>query len=194
MIHHELLTLFNTIRRLEASEEELICTLFKPAFLKKNEFFLQEGTFNNQIAFLRKGMIRYFVYKKGEESTLEFTKEGEFIGEYQSFSNRKQSIQNLQAIEDCELLVISYVDLQHFFDISKNGNLIGRLIIEHRFNRMISQLLSIYMHTPEERYKYFVANYRDLLQRIPQYLLASYIGVQPQSLSRIRKRIAKEIS
>ncbi|WP_333624404.1 Crp/Fnr family transcriptional regulator [Sphingobacterium siyangense] len=194
MIHHELLTLFNTIQRLEASEEELICTLFKPAFLKKNEFFLQEGKFNNQIAFLRKGMIRYFVYKKGEESTLEFTKEGEFIGEYQSFSNRKQSIQNLQAIEDCELLVISYFDLQHFFDISKNGNLIGRLIIEHRFNRMISQLLSIYMHTPEERYKYFVANYRDLLQRIPQYLLASYIGVQPQSLSRIRKRIAKEIS
>lgn len=194
MIHHELLTLFNTIQRLEASEEELICTLFKPAFLKKNEFFLQEGKFNNQIAFLRKGMIRYFVYKKGEESTLEFTKEGEFIGECQSFSNRKQSIQNLQAIEDCELLVISYVDLQYFFDISKNGNLIGRLIIEHRFNRMISQLLSIYMHTPEERYKYFVANYRDLLQRIPQYLLASYIGVQPQSLSRIRKRIAKEIS
>lgn len=193
-MYSELLNIFNQIVKLEQSEQELICEIFKPETLKKNEFFLREGQFNNRIGFIKKGIVRYFVYKKEEESTLEFTSEGEFIGEYQSFTSRKTSVQNLQAVEDCEILTLSYDDLQHFFSVAKHGNLIGRIVIEHRFNTMISQLLSVYMHTPEERYKYFIENYKNLTQRIPQYLIASYIGVKPQSLSRIRKRITKSIS
>lgn len=193
-MHSELLALFKQLVTLEPEEENLICSLFKPVTLKKDEFFLREGQFNDRIGFIKRGIIRYFVYKKGEESTLEFTSEGEFIGEYQSFSSRKTSVQNLQVVEDCEILAISYEDLQRFFSTTRNGNLIGRVVIEHRFNAMISQLLSIYMHTPEQRYLYFTEQYRDLAQRIPQYLIASYIGVKPQSLSRIRKRIAKTIS
>jgi CRP-like cAMP-binding protein len=71
-----------------------------------------------------------------------------------------------------------------------HGNLLGRMLIEHRFNNMIKQLLSLCAHTPEERYRHFIENYAEIGQRIPQYLIASYIGVQPQSLSRIRRRIA----
>jgi hypothetical protein len=90
---------------------------------------------------------------------LEFTKEGEFIAEYQSFVNKGISIQSIQAIEDCELLVISHKDLQHVFSATKNGNLIGRMVVEYRFNAMINQLLSVYMHNPEQRYKYFIENF-----------------------------------
>lgn len=193
-MHTALLNTFKQIVPLEPSEDELIRKLFKSTFLKKDAFFLEDGQLNNQIAFIKKGIVRYFVYRNSEESTLEFTSEGEFIGEYQSFRSRTVSIQNIQAVEDCELLAISYTDLQYFFATAKNGNLIGRLIIEHRFNTMITQLLSIYMHTPEQRYIHFMQNYKHINQRIPQYLIASYIGVQPQSLSRIRKRLIKSIS
>ena len=114
-MHKELLILFRQIANLDIQEENLICDLFKPFTLKKGDLFRESGLKNNRIGFLKKGLVRYFVYKNGEESTLEFTKEGEFIAEYQSFINKEVSIQSIQAIEDCELLVISYSDLQHIF-------------------------------------------------------------------------------
>ncbi|MFI2744068.1 Crp/Fnr family transcriptional regulator [Zhouia sp. PK063] len=193
-MYSELVTGFKNIAPLEPWEEKLICELFHPAHLNKNDFFLKEGQVNNHLAFMKTGLVRYFVYKKEEESTLEFTSEGEFIGEYQSFTTRKKSIQSIQALEDCELLTISYENLQRFFNDTTHGNLIGRLVIEHRFNTMIDQLLSIYMKTPKERYQYFLDHYYHLTQRIPQYLIASYIGVKPASLSRIRRQMAKHIS
>ena len=193
-MHTELLTVFKQIAKLDKQEEKLFCELFKPQNLKKGDYFLKSGENNNSVGFLKKGLVRYFVYKNDEESTLEFTKEGEFIAEYQSFVNRGISVQSIQAIEDCELLVISHKDLQRIFSATKNGNLLGRMIVEYRFNTMINQLLSVYMHNPEKRYKYFIENYSDIAKRIPQYLIASYVGIKPQSLSRIRNRIARGIS
>ncbi len=134
------------------------------------------------------------MFKDEEESTFEFTKEGEFIADYQSFNNKMPSIQNIQAIEDCEMLIINYADVQTVFNTAENGNLIGRHIIEHRFDVMVNQLLAIYMQNHEERYKRFVEHYSDLTQRIPQYLIASFVGVKPPSLSRIRRRFTKNIS
>ena len=193
-MHSNLLNLVAQIIELESKEVDLIKSCFKPFFLAKGAFYLRAGEINKHVGFLDKGLVRYFVYKNEEESTFEFTKEGEFIADYQSFNNRSASLQNIQAIEDCELLIINYPDVQTIFNSTRNGNLIGRHIIEHRFDVMVSRLLALYMQTPEERYKSFVDHYADLTQRIPQYLIASFVGVQPQSLSRIRKRFAKGLS
>ena len=193
-MHSELLQVFNSIITLTSQEEHLFRELFKPQVLKKKAYFLESGHKNDKVAFLKKGLVRYFVLKNEEEATLEFTKEFEFIAEYQSFIEKSISIQSIQAIEDCELLVIDYDGLQRIYNETKNGNLLGRKVIEHRFNIMINQLLSIYMHNPGQRYEYFLENYGDIAQRIPQYLIASYIGIKPQSLSRIRNRITNGIS
>ena len=193
-MHSNLLKLFREIVELDKDEEELIKTSFKPLSLAKHDFFLKAGEVNKNIGFLEKGLVRYFVYKDDEESTFEFTKEGEFIADYQSFNNKTVSIQNIEAIEDCELLIIDYPSVQNIFKTTKNGNLIGRIIIEHRFDIMVNQLLAIYMQNHEERYKRFISQYSDLTQRIPQYLIASYVGVKAQSLSRIRRRFTKGIS
>lgn len=190
-MYSTLLKVLNAIIPIEPSEQDLITSCFKPFNLQKGEFFLQSGKVNYYIGFINKGLVRYFVYKDEEEGTFEFTREGEFIADYQSFTKKVPSVQNIQAIEDSELLVINYNDLHRIFNAAKHGNLLGRIIIEHRFDVMVSQLLSIYMHTHKERYKKFIENYSGLSQRIPQYLIASYVGVKPQSLSRIRRRFSE---
>ncbi|WP_035483135.1 Crp/Fnr family transcriptional regulator [Gaetbulibacter saemankumensis] len=189
-----ILKLVNQISKIGSLEEQLIIDSFKPFNLKKGEYFLESGKINRHVAFLHSGLIRYFVYNNSDEATFEFTKEGEFLADYQSFNNKTPSLQNIQAIEDCEMLIISYSDLQNIFNKVSTGNLIGRIIIEHRFDIMVRQLLAIYMQGHVERYKSFVDNYSGLAQRIPQYHIASYVGVKPPSLSRIKKKFVKGIS
>lgn len=184
-----LLQTLKSITSLEPDEETLFLNAFKSYTLKKNEHFLQASEVCSKLGFLSKGLVRYYVYKNHEEATLEFTKEGEFVADYGSFISKEPSIQNIEALEDCEFLVIEYDELQKLYKVSKNANLLGRIIIEHRFIIMVNQLLTVHRYTPEDRYRYFLQHYKDLAQRIPQYLIASYVGVKPQSLSRIRKRI-----
>lgn len=187
--HNILLASLKKLAPLDFEEEKLILNAFKIFSLKKNEYYLQSSEVNSKLGFLVKGLVRYFVFKNEEEATLEFTKEGEFVADYGSFISRQPSIQNIQALEDCEFLVIDYDDLQNLYKESKNANFLGRMIIEHRFVIMVNQLLTVHQYNPEDRYRYFLQHYKELVQRIPQYLIASYVGVKPQSLSRIRKRI-----
>lgn len=186
-----LLNSLKQITTLEPEEELMFQKAFKPFSLKKNEFFLQSTEVNHRLGFLCKGLVRYFVFRNEEEATIEFTKEGEFIADYASFTSKEPSLQNIHALEDCELLVIEYEELQKLYKVSRNANLLGRVIIEHRFIIMVNQLLTVHRYNPEDRYRYFLAHYKDLAQRIPQYLIASFVGVKPQSLSRIRKRILR---
>jgi CRP-like cAMP-binding protein len=178
------------ITPLEIQEEKMFKDSFVPYYLKKNDHFLQATEVNTKLGFLCTGLVRYYVFKNQEEATIEFTKEGEFVADYGSFISKEPSIQNIQALEDCEFLVIDYHKLQQLYKISGNANFLGRIIIEHRFIIMVNQLLTVHRYSPEDRYRYFLKNYNDLTQRIPQYLIASYVGVKPQSLSRIRKRIS----
>ncbi|GAA4840669.1 Crp/Fnr family transcriptional regulator [Algivirga pacifica] len=190
-MHSELFFALNQFATLSPEDEKFIAESFTFRTLEKGDFFLREGTVCKYVGFLKKGLVRYFVLKNEEESTFEFTKEGEFISDYSSFNRQTKSVQNIEAIEDCELLVVDYEKLQTIFNTIPNGNYIGRHIIEHRFDIMVNQLLAVYMQNSEQRYQKFIAEYADLTQRIPQYLIASYVGVQPPSLSRIRKRLSR---
>lgn len=192
-MHDNLIQTLNYIVTLETNEIEFLKNAFKEIQIKKGDFFLKAGDFNNQLGFIQKGLIRYFVYKNEEESTLEFSKEGEFVAEYQSLVQKSQSIQCIQAIEDTTILVMTSDDLQNLYINFKNGDRIGRMVIEHRFNVLVNQLMSIYTHNPDQRYLHFIKTYPELVQRVPQYHIASYVGVKPQSLSRIRKRFTQYI-
>ena len=193
-MHDLLLQTLRQIAPIELDEEQFFRSIFKEMHIKKGDFFLKAGEINNKLGFVNKGLIRYFVYKNDDDSTIEFTCEGEFIAEYQSFRDNSEAIQFIQAIEDTTLLVTDNDSIQELYNKTKHGNLIGRLVIEYRYNHLMKQLLSIYMHNPEQRYRNFIKVYPDLIQRVPQYYVASYVGVKPQSLSRIRKRIVNQIS
>ena len=193
-MHSQLISIIDEENSLEEKEQDLFCQYFHPKHLRKGDLFQRSGAYNHSIGFLKSGLVHYYTEKNGQETTKEFSKEGEFVTDYQSFVNKEPATQNIQAIENCELLVISHFDLQQLISCSEIGKNIGAYVLEHRFNTMIKHLLSSYMHSPMERYQYFLDNYDALCKRIPQRMIASYVGVKPQSLCRIRRRIINNIS
>ncbi|WP_316836226.1 Crp/Fnr family transcriptional regulator [Pedobacter nutrimenti] len=169
-------------------ERELIARLFRKKKYNKGEYFLKEDEVCRQVGFIISGVMRYYINNDGEEKTYGFAKELDFVCNNESFIPQKPSRQLIQALEDSQLLVISYTDLQTFYTTLKNGERYGRMVIEQVFVQTLQGLNSFYTDSPELRYEKFVKDYPDMLQRIPQYYIASFVGVKPQSLSRIRKR------
>jgi CRP-like cAMP-binding protein len=187
--------LINSIKSLidlTLEEEEHINRLFKLKEIKKGDFFLADGQVCRHAGFIAKGLIRYYINHDGEEKTYDFGQENNFVCNYESFLPQTPSTKIIQALEDCEILQISYTDLQLFYQSVKGGERFGRLVIEQVFMQLLQALSSLYTDTPENRYKKLFKEHPDLLQRVSQYHIASYVGVKPQSLSRIRKRIFTE--
>lgn len=188
-MYEALFSTFEQLVILSDEEKKIITHIFKPLEIKKGDFFTESDKINKKVGFLVEGLVYYYVLKNDNEAITDFTKEGEFVSEYHTFIKKEKAVHSIKAIEDCKFLVIDYDGIQRLYNDVKEGNKFGRMVLEHRFGIVINQLLSLYMHTPEERYQHFQNNYFDLTQRVPQYLIAAYIGVKPQSLSRIRKRI-----
>jgi CRP-like cAMP-binding protein len=188
----ELISSIKSIIDLTPKEVDHINQLFKKKELKKGDFFLAEGQVCKQVGFIVKGLIRYYINHDGEEKTYAFAEENNFVCNYESFLPQTPSTKIIQALEDCEMLVISLADLQIFYKSIAQGERFGRLVIGQVFIQLLQDLSSFYTDTPEYRYEKFVKEHPGLQQRISQYHIASYVGVKPQSLSRIRRRISSQ--
>jgi CRP-like cAMP-binding protein len=185
--------LLDNIRKyipLSESDEEVIARLFHRKSFRKSEHLLEAGNICRYVTFIETGLVRYYINLDGEEKTNYFNKAGEFVCNYMSFLPQAPSWINIQALADTTVWVINHHDLQQFYKEVTHGERFGRLGIEEVFVQAIEQIGSLYTDTPDVRYTKFVATFPDLVQRIPQYYIASYVGVKPQSLSRIRRRIA----
>ena len=172
------------------ADEAIAQQLFHRKEYKKGEHLLTSGDICRYLIFIESGLVRYYTTKDGEEQTNYFNKEGDFVCYYTSFLPQKPSDVNIQALEHCVVWQISFDGLQQFYKEVQYGERFGRLGIEAVFVNVSAQVGSIYTDTPETRYKNFLSAYSAIAQRIPQYYIASYVGVKPQSLSRIRKRLS----
>lgn len=168
----------------------IIESLFQRKTYKKGEHLLSEGEICRYIIFIESGLVRYYLNNDGTGQTHYFNKEGEFVCDYMSFLSQGPSNVNIQSLEDTAVYRISAQDIQKFYREVPGGERFGRIAIEQVFVNVMSQIISLYTDTPDNRYLKFLSNYPDLVQRIPQYYIASYVGVKAPSLSRIRKRIA----
>jgi CRP-like cAMP-binding protein len=168
---------------------------FEQAFtfreIPKNFKLVSQGEVATELYFINKGLIRLYYTKEEEEITGFIFQENLFASSYDSFLRRVPSIQTLESIEPCELLVISYDRMQELYEKLPKINILTRKVAEQRFINSQLILSSFLLDSPEERYKKFEAQHRDLLQRVPQKMIASYLGITPVSLSRIRKRRSK---
>ncbi len=176
------------------SEEE--CSMFIPYLnkkvLKKGEYFLKENQPVKEIAFIQKGALRlYYLSQDGKEVNNHFFLENDYAVSYLDFLKNRPSRYYIQALEDSELLTFNAEALQMAYDQSKNWERFGRIIAESAYAVATNRFESFLFLSAKERYLQMLKDYPRFIQRIPLYHLASYLGIERESLSRIRKELAK---
>jgi CRP-like cAMP-binding protein len=142
-----LLQSIESIIALSSTEKDIVRSLFKEKTYKKGDFFLAEGKICKEVGFVTKGLLRYYINHDGEDKTYDFAQENMFVCNYESFIPRTPSTKIIQALEDCEILQISYDDLQLFYKSISQAERFGRIVIEHVFIQTL-QDLSSFTRTP----------------------------------------------
>lgn len=157
---------------------------------KKKELILQEGQICKNVYFIRKGLIRYYQVKEGTEVTGQFFSENNWYTDLESFLTHRPSRLSIEALENSELLLLPKQQMEELYVKHPVFERLGRILAEQAFLGLKNRHSAYILRSPQERYTSFVKNCPHLVQRVPQHYIASYLGIQPQSLSRIRKRIS----
>ncbi|RYG00265.1 MAG: Crp/Fnr family transcriptional regulator [Chitinophagaceae bacterium] len=159
--------------------------------IRKKENLVQAGQICRSHYFVLKGCLRmFYITEKGVEQTMQFGLENWWITDYMSFQNRQQTQYSIQAVEETDVLSIDHSSYEKLLSSHPVLEKYFRVIYQRTTAAAQVRLKYIYDLSKEEMYKDFAARFPDFIQRIPQYLLASYLGCTPEYLSEIRKKIA----
>jgi CRP/FNR family transcriptional regulator, anaerobic regulatory protein len=161
---------------------EAICAQLKMVSLRKGASLLKAGEVCRHLYYLRQGLLRMYYLKEGEEHIRQFFFENGLTTDLMSALTGEPSRLHFDALEDTEVVLIP-IELMHRFPLFKEKALTDNLF--HVSNRMAS----IFLDSPEEKYRQLLAERPKVIQRIPQYMIAAYIGVTPEGLSRIKRRM-----
>jgi CRP-like cAMP-binding protein len=177
--------------RVPFTEEELnlIDTHFEIKKIKKKEFLLQNGKVCNFVGFIENGTIRHFHIKDGVEKTCDISFENYWVTDFQSFTHNTPCIMNLQAMEDTTILTIQKDALYGLYDECNKYETFGRLMAEQVALRATEIAMSLSSDKPEERFLSLEKKQPNLFQRVPQKYIANFLGISPESLSRIKNRV-----
>jgi CRP-like cAMP-binding protein len=174
--------------QLSDAEKLLVEQAFKIKHVRKRQYLLQEGDVCKYMAFLVKGSGRmYSVNENGQENIIRFAIESWWLGDYESYNLRTPSLYNIEMSEDADVLLVNYEQMQ---ELQKNVPAVDRMVKEiDRQGAIATQkrIHSAISQGAEERYTLFAKTYPELLVRFPQSMIASYLGISPETLSRIRK-------
>lgn len=165
---------------------------FTPKSIAKGDFLIQEGQYCQQIAFILSGRLRiFYLDEKGNEITCYFVKENEFVSSYTSFLTHTPTRENIEAIEPTQLLVIDREPLEQLSKKVPKVHIWRRVIAENLFIYMERRISMLQSQSALERYEATLRNNPDLLLKVPLQYTASFLGITPQHLSRLRKSQAK---
>jgi CRP/FNR family transcriptional regulator, anaerobic regulatory protein len=163
--------------------------LLRRRFLKKGEYLMQAGDVCNYVSYVNHGCLRVFMEVGHQEFNKHFFFEHEYASDYASFLTRAPGRLNIKALEDSELMELSYDSVQMLYERFPVWQKYGRLIAESLYIHVANRAQELLLRTPEEMYIKLLEEQSPIIARIPQQYIASYLGIQPESLSRIRKRI-----
>ncbi len=184
---------FNQKVSLTPEEQENIKQYLTPKKLRKKQYLLQEGDVCKTIAFIEKGVLRaYSVDDNSNEHIIQFGLEGWVISDLYSFLTAESATYNIDAIEDAELVLINKAAHEELLLKAPKYETFTRMNITGAYLAMQKRLTSIISSPLEERYANFTALYPNIVQRVPQHMIASYMGLTPETLSRIRHRISSK--
>ncbi|SHN36220.1 Crp/Fnr family transcriptional regulator [Mucilaginibacter sp. OK098] len=177
---------------LSEDDKRLLMAHFKPKKLRKRQYFLQEGDVCKYIGFIVKGSARTFtVDEKGHEHILKLSLENWWLADFESFYLLTPSRFNIEALEDLEVLQSSNAQIEDFLKPIPAFSAMANVISQNYTIANQKRMQAAMSYTAEERYEDLISNYPHFLQRFPQNMIASYLGLSPETLSRLKKNSFK---
>lgn len=193
-MENQIVKYFSQITTLSQEEEKALAEGMVVTKLKKGTFLIKEGKISMDTYFIIEGCLRQFCLIDGEEKTTNFFTEGQWVIALTGISQSTPSFYNLVCMEDSSLVIGNEKKAQELFKKFPRFETLARVVVEKSFAEQQQLMTSYHTDTPEQRYIKLMKARPDLFQRVSQYHMASYIGVKPESLSRIRKRIVQKNS
>jgi CRP-like cAMP-binding protein len=185
-------TFFEAMERicpLAGQDQELFRAAFRTAKLRQHDYLVKSGEYCRSLAFILSGYLRtFYLDEAGNEITTGFHGPQTFCTSYFGFYSRQPAFDNVQAIADCELLLLSYDDLQALYAKSLNINVMGRRILESACYFREVRLQVMITLPAAERYAWFVREFGDVHRQAQLQHIASYLGIKPETLSRVRRK------
>ena len=188
----ELYKYLNSISPLQDETWESIKTVFFETTLKKGDYFINDGEIAKQIGFLENGIIRAFYRNnEGTEYNKHFFIDNNLVGGYSSLVTKQPNKIIQQALTDCKFLTANYAEITNLYDLYPDFERVGRRLAEHYFVDKEQREIEIVLMNADERYLIFQKEYPQIEKLIPQYQIASYLGITPTQLSRIRRKFCE---
>lgn len=182
---------YGELFQVDQAHFEEFFSLLKHTELVKSDFFVKQGEKCKYLGFIKRGTIRsFYINDQGKEINFGFYFKNEFFTDYESILCDSISNMNIQAIENCEILLLHKDDLQKLYDKEAYWQKFGRIMSEKIYLDAKKRIDDLLCNSPENRYLNLLKKEPVLIQKIAQKYIASYLGVTEQSLSRIRSRIS----
>ncbi|HML83964.1 MAG TPA: Crp/Fnr family transcriptional regulator [Bacteroidales bacterium] len=186
----KLLNSIEPIVQLNKDEITTLCSVLSLLPLKRDEYLLAEGQVCDFIGFVNTGVLIYFKTKEsGDEVSTDFAFEGDWVNINLSRLANVPSTLSIRAIEECEVVMLKQKDLNDLYQRIPKLERLGRILTEQAYINIVDQTVELQIHSAKERYENLLKRHPKLLQKVPLYHIANYLGIAPKSLSRIRKEI-----
>jgi CRP-like cAMP-binding protein len=187
MEYESLKKLFRSLAPFSDEELDEAMKKFYPESLNRNDYFCKAGRIADRIAYVNRGVLRSFYLVIEKEITTFFQLPGSMAVALPSFLQLTPSSENIQALEDTELIVIHRKDLYKLYEDNWKWQQVGRILMEQYYIRLEEHMISLQSETAVERYERLLTRFPEVFQSVQLQYIASYLGISPETLSRIRK-------
>lgn len=181
----------NKISPLTKEDWNLTFQSFKEEKYKKGDYFIKEGGCSNKVSFVSKGLFKLYYLAEGQEKIMLFFAEGQFLTDYFGYLTQTPSIRPIEALEDSVVYTITRDKLNQLIKTSQTWSNIARIMAERAYILAVQRANRLLHDDFDTRFITFMTEYPSLLLRVPQYMIASYLDMTPETLSRVKKEHSK---